>query len=78
MLGMFFKISPVIENVVIVAGVLITIYAPSGIAILLWGTFGEPVLIIVLLLMLLVLLLLILDQEKETRSRDEQRGEGVL
>jgi hypothetical protein len=75
---MFSKISPVIENVVIVAGVLITIYVPSGIAILLWDTFGELGMLITCFLMLLVLLCCLLDEEKETRSRDEQRGEGVL
>ena len=77
-MGIFSKISPVIEGVAIVAGVLIPIYVSSGIAILLWDTFGEPVLIIVLLLMLLVLLCCLLDEEKETRPSGEQRGEGML
>ena len=77
-MGIFSKISPVIEGVAITAGVLITIYVPSGIAILLWDTFGELGMLITCFLMLLVLLCCLLDEEKETRPSGEQRGEGML
>ena len=60
----------------IVAGVLIPIYAASGIAIFLWDTLKELGMLIAAFLMLPVLLCCLLDQEKETRPSGEQ-GEEV-
>ena len=70
-MGIFSKISPVIEAVAIVAGVLIPVYVSCGIGMFLWDTIGELGAFVLLGLMLLVLILCLLDTEHETKQNQE-------